>query len=175
MTTTRGAALLCALVAAGCRREPTIVDINPPRPATAAPSSEVPVDRLLPGELPQGTAKAYGLVLPRGFAVIRRFDDSTAAEGTATRREVVSYLRRRIDAATVEETGSTTTMKSARVKGVPSGPALRVTVTDRGGIIEIALQDLTPPPVDKSLTEEERWRRAGLKPNGEVLDPTRAM
>lgn len=177
MTTWRGAALACALAALGCKRAPTIVDINPPRPATAAAPtpSDVPVDKLLPGELPQGTATAYGLTLPRGFDVVRRFDDSVAAQGTATKQEVVSYLRRRLEAATVEETKSTVTMKGARVKGAPNGPFLRVTVTDGGGIIEIALHDLTPPPVDKTLTEEERWRRAGLKPNGEVLDPTRAM
>lgn len=176
MSVLRGAALLSATLAvAGCKREPTIVDINPPRPAAAAPSSDVPVDKLLPGELPQGTAKAYGLTLPRGFEIVRRFDDSIAAQGTATKQEVVAYLRRRIEASTVEETKSSITMKSARVKSTPNGPFLRVTVTDMGGIIEVSLHDLTPPPVDTTLTEEERWRRAGLKPNGEVLDPTRAM
>ncbi|MCC6645382.1 MAG: hypothetical protein IT374_07425 [Polyangiaceae bacterium] len=55
------------------------------------------------------------------------------------------------------------------------GPPLRLSVSDLGGVTEISLQDLTPPPVDTTLTEEERWRRAGLKPTGEVLDPTRAM
>lgn len=165
-----------ALGAGGCRREPTIVDINPPRPkASVAVSAEVPVDALLPGELPQGTMKAYGLVLPRAFTIQRRFDDSIAAQGLATRQEVVTYLRRRIEASSIEETKSSVIFKSARVKNVPNGPFLRVNVSDAGGIIEISLQDLTPAPVDTSLTEEERWRKAGLKPNGEVLDPTRAM
>ena len=176
MTKVRVGLVLSLVVAStACRREPTIVDINPPKPASAASSADVPIDKLLPGELPQGTAKAYGLTLPRGFTIQRRFDDSISAQGSATRQEVVTYLRRRVEASAVEETKSAVTLKGAKVKNVPNGPFLRVTVSDAGGIIEISMQDLTPPPVDTTLTEEERWKKAGLKPNGEVLDPSRAM
>ena len=28
-----------------------------------------------------------------------------------------------------------------------------------------------PPPPDPNTTEEERWKKAGLQPNGQVLDP----
>ncbi|MCC6645380.1 MAG: hypothetical protein IT374_07415 [Polyangiaceae bacterium] len=168
------AALALASLHGGCKREPTIVDILPPRASATSTAQPVPVDKLLPGELPEGTEKAYGLALPRGFRVVRRFDDSIVAEGPAPRGEVVSYLRRRVEAATVEETKASVTLKAARVKAA-KGPPLRLSVSDLGGVTEISLQDLTPPPVDTTLTEEERWRRAGLKPTGEVLDPTRAM
>ena len=44
-------------------------------------------------------------------------------------------------------------------------------ITDRDNRVELVVRDLTPPPVVPGLSEEERWRRTGLRPNGQPLDP----
>ena len=37
------------------------------------------------------------------------------------------------------------------------------------GRVEMVVRDRTPPPVEEGLTEEERWRQAGMTPDGKVL------
>ena len=140
----------------------------------SAPSGPLPSDHLLWGELAEGPERVLGLALPRGFLVTKRFDGEVVARGSASPERVANYVRRRIEAASVEVGPTRTIFQSARVKG-GSGPLLRIDVTDASEGAEIVLRDLSPVPVPSGLTEEERWRRAGLKPNGDLLDPTKAF
>lgn len=160
---------------AGCRRPP---DDAPPasRGATTAPPplSALPPDHLAPGELPEGTETAFGLALPRGFTVTARFDDSIFARGQSSPENVTNYVRRRVEAGATDVGPSRTVFGGARAKGKPNAPFVRIEVVEIPGGTEIVVRDLTPPPIEKGLSEEERWKKAGLKPNGEVLDPTHA-
>jgi hypothetical protein len=36
---------------------------------------------------------------------------------------------------------------------------------------EMVIRDVTPPPVEPGLTDEQRWQKAGLSPSGAVLAP----
>jgi hypothetical protein len=36
---------------------------------------------------------------------------------------------------------------------------------------QMVVRDVTPPPVPSGETDEDRWRRAGLRPDGRLLDP----
>ena len=132
---------------------------------SAAP---VPVDHLLPGELAEGSENAYGLVLPRGFVVDQRFEDAIHASGHGSPEHVSAFVRRRLVVSTVEVGPARTIFASARSK---TGVAITVEITDRDNRVELVVRDLTPPPVVPGLSEEERWRRTGLRPNGQPLDP----
>jgi hypothetical protein len=164
------AGLAVAGLAACHRTEP------PPAPqaqpsAEPAPESSAPLppDHLLWGELPEGSEKAFGLLLPRTFQVTRRFEREVAAEGAAPPELLANYIRRHIENSSVEVGPTHTIFRNAHPKG--GGPPLRIDVTLVSGGSQILVIDLTPPPVPTGLSEAERWRQAGLKSNGELLDP----
>jgi hypothetical protein len=43
-------------------------------------------------------------------------------------------------------------------------------ITEANRLVKLLIQDVTPRPVEPNLSDEERWRQAGLKPNGAPLD-----
>lgn len=167
------AAAALAIGLAGCKKAPVDEPLDAPSAAPSQPAP-LPVDYTLPSELAEGTETVLGLVLPRGFAVVRTFEGETHARGPASPEQTANFLRRRLQASFVEVGPSSTIFQSARVKG-GNGTPLRVVVGDRSGITEIVVHDLTPAKVDPSLSEEERWRRSGLKPNGELIDPQKTF
>ncbi len=36
---------------------------------------------------------------------------------------------------------------------------------------EMIVNDTTPPPFVPNLTDDQRWKKAGMTPNGQLLDP----
>jgi hypothetical protein len=36
----------------------------------------------------------------------------------------------------------------------------------------MTIRDITPPPVDPNLTEEQRWKQVGILPGGHIADPS---
>jgi hypothetical protein len=48
-----------------------------------------------------------------------------------------------------------------------------IEITDRSGQVELVVRDLTPPPIPQGLSDEERWKRAGLRPDGTPIDPSK--
>jgi hypothetical protein len=56
------------------------------------------------------------------------------------------------------------------VNGVP-GRKLRIEVASGNGDTELIIRDVTPLSIEPGLTEEERWKKAGLKPSGGLLNP----
>lgn len=146
-----------------------------PAPSAAPPvASQLPVDHTLPDELPEGPVKVLGLALPRGFVVARVFEGQTIVRGDAPTERAATYLRRRLDVGSVEVGATRTLFPSAHVRGVLGNP-LRIEVNERGSGSEIVIYELKAPPVDPTLSQEERWRRAGFKPSGGLLDPQKAF
>jgi hypothetical protein len=84
---------------------------------------------------------------------------------------VANYVRQRVSADKVETGPVKTVFSRATVRGQP-GVELTIEVVSHGGSTELQVHKLpaTLPPTNQ--TEEERWRAAGLKPDGTVLDPT---
>lgn len=157
-----------ALGASACREAPPAPTRTVQSAVAVASAAPVPVDHLLPGELAEGKEDAYGLVLPRGFAVDQRFEDAIHASGSGSPEHVSAFVRRRIVVSTVEVGPARTIFAAARSKtGIP----ITVEITDRENRVELVVRNLTPPPVAPGLSEEERWRRTGLRPNGQPLDP----
>jgi hypothetical protein len=154
-----------ALAIVACRKE------QPPPPAPApAPVLSTALDRLLPGELAEGTDHAMGLVVPRDMHFERVFDDSALARGRVGADALANYVRKRVDAATVEIGAARTLFPRAHVKGQPEGKTVRIEVIREVDSTVLYLRDLTPPVIPPGLTEEERWRKEGVVP-GKPFNP----
>ena len=168
-----GSIALALLALAACRREPTQGPAPAARPAPSASASATrSPDQIEPGELAEGTVVAFGLALPRRMQLERSFGDSASATGRVPLESVANYVRRRVDAETIDVGPARTVFGKATVHGKP-GRTLRIEVTAGGEVTHIVLRDVTPPPLSPAADEAERWRRAGLSPDGKQLDKTK--
>lgn len=160
---------LGALIAGlGCDSDGSVVGPGAPLPAA---SGAKPVDRLAPGELPAGQSEAFGLVLPRALRLDARFPDGAHASGPVTPEALANYVRARVDVAHVEIGAARTVFPRARIKAGNPAKSYRIEVVPDGPRTRLVIRDVTPPPTVQGISEEERWRRAGMTPNGELLKP----
>ncbi len=162
------AAIVClgTLPWMGCERD-TPTTVTPAAPASTAKPGP---DRLDPGELPPGNEVAYGIKLPKVLRVIRREPFSVHSEGQVQPERVANYLRRHIDAKTIELGSVKTIFDRAVVKGT-TAPLLRIEVEKVDVGTRLVVQDLTPPKTDPSLTPEDIWKIHGFDGEGKRLDP----
>lgn len=153
---------MLAAVIASCAQKPN----PPPAPAPSASA----VDRLLPGELSEGQERALGLAVPRGMLLERAFGDLAQARGRVEMEPLANYVRRRVDVATVEIGAARTLFPRAHVKGEPDAKLVRIEVVRDNDNSVLIVRDITPPPFVPGLSEDERWRKAGVVP-GKPFDP----
>jgi hypothetical protein len=158
-----------ALTACRPRREPTELEV--PVTSTPTPSARAPIDRTLPGELAEGPDKAWTLVLPRALVVRARLVDMIYGDAEVPPDRMANYIRQHVASDKVETGPSKTVFPRATVRGQP-GVELAIEVLNRGGSSEVQIRNLSLVKMTPGLTEEERWRAAGLKPDGTPLDPT---
>lgn len=159
-----------ACAALGCRG-----DADGPAQAARPSASSVPappVDRTLPGELAEGSERAFGLPIPRRMRIRARFPDAVFAIGDVPPDRLSNYVRARVVAGNVETGPAKTVFARATLKDAPQR-MLRIEVVTRAHLSELVVRDETRPPAEQGLTVEERWRRHGLTPDGKVIDPTR--
>jgi hypothetical protein len=164
----RGRALVgsALLVALGCGKKEAPKSTLPPTPSATALSA----DRLLPGELAEGHEKAMGLAVPRDMRLLRVFDDSAVARGRVAADAVSNYVRRRVDTSTAEIGAARTVFPKAHVKGQPAEKLVRIEVVQDVDSTELLLRDVTPHAAEPGLSEDDRWRKAGVVP-GKPFDP----
>jgi hypothetical protein len=159
-----GPLLLCA-----CRKE----EVVEPAPAASVALADAgpPRDRLAPGELLEGTEKAFGLTLPRRVHVDQAFVDVVYASGDPRPEAVANYVRARVRMGTVQIGAASTLFERVQIPGSPGREySIRVAPGERGDGCRVDLRDVTPPALPP--TEVERWRAVGLTPQGKILDPT---
>lgn len=139
-------------------------------------TEEAPPDRLAPGEVVEGSERAFGLPLPRASRVAARFATSVHVTSTVTPEQLANFVRTRVKEGNVTQGTSSTKLENV----VPRDDKnKRLTIDVRplhagnGNRSEMVIQDTTPPPFDPKLTDEERWKKAGLTPNGQLIDPKR--
>jgi hypothetical protein len=154
---------LGALALGGCREETEPPGLPPPR--------QTPVDTTLPGELAEGTEVAFGLKLPRDLEIEARFDDAVIAVGRVPLEYVANYVRDRVDSDRVETGPSRTVFDEASPKA-DAQKTVRIEVTRRArGDVQLVVRDRTPKPMEEGLTEAERYKKAGLAPDGKTVLP----
>ncbi len=144
---------------------------NAPRYGPAGPSAKPGgPDRLAAGELAPGTVQVFGFVAPRELALERRFPDAAHFTGTVPAESIANYVRQRVEAERVEIGAARTVFPAAHIKGGAPDRIFRIEVLSDGPISKLVIRDITPPPLEPGLSEEERWRRAGFGPDGKVLN-----
>lgn len=172
MRRTLGSLVALATVASACRND---ADGSADVVGAAAPSSSAvpmrPVDRLAPGELAEGNQSAFGIPVPRGMRLDANFADAAHVVGTVRAEDVANYVRERVQVDRVEIGAARTVFPRAFVKGDPSKRVFQIEVIADGPTTRLVIRDLTRPPAEPGLSEEERWRKAGFSPNGEPLNP----
>ena len=157
--------VVLVLAAGGCKRKP------PPEP----PPPPAPVDHLAPNEIVEGTDKAFGLPLPRFSTVTGRFDTSVVVRSPLSPQDLVRFVQGRVREGNVTDAGAATRFENVMV---PAEPKRRLTIDIRpaaySGTVrsEMMVRDTTPPAVEPGLTDEQRWKKQGLGPDGKLLDPT---
>jgi len=156
---------LCSVVAC---REPAVE-----RTPHVEASANKPVDRLAPNELAQSSSEVFGFPLPRGMKVEQAFSDVAYSAGNVTPEAVANYVRSRVEVSHVEVAATRTVFPNARIKSGAKDRVYQLEVSpDRGGT-KLVIRDVTPPVPARGLSEAERWRRAGMTPDGKPLDPNK--
>lgn len=159
-----------ALAAAGCESKTAPVTTTGTAQPSARPSA-VPVDRLEPDELAQGKAVVFGFPVPRDMTVERMYPDAVHIVGSARPEAVANYVRKRVAALHVEIGAARTVFPAARINGDKTHHIYRIEVVANAGRTLLVIRDITPPPTAQGLSEAERWKRAGLTPDGKIADP----
>jgi hypothetical protein len=152
----------------GCRGERAA-----PAPAASAAASALalPVDHLASDELAPGKAEVYGFAVPREMEVESRLDDRAYVSGRVSPEALANYVRRRVTVSHVEIGAARTVFPMARINGGPADRIFTLEVLPDGPRTRLVIKDVTPPPPPpQGLSDAERWRAAGLGPDGKPLD-----
>lgn len=151
-------------LAAGCKEPPH-------RPPAEVAIQEPPApDRLTPGQLLEGDDEVFGLRLPEHTTLLAVFRTSASMEGPYDPLDLAAYLKPRLDASHVEMAGEHILFPKARIRG-GKDEIFRIEVAKAPRGASLQLRNITPPRAEQGLSEAERWRKVGLTPEGELLDP----
>jgi hypothetical protein len=169
-----GAVLVLLALATSCRRPPPGEQGQAPTAAGSgnAPQTSAPAaDHLAPGELVEGPERAFGVALPRALDIRESFVRVVYATGLVPVHALAQYFRARLEGGTMREQSTLATFEHAKVPGKPGVDlSLRIATSPQGTSVEI--RDATPPVLPELPDEESRWRRAGVTPQGRLIDPT---
>ncbi|MBX3211955.1 MAG: hypothetical protein KF850_07980 [Labilithrix sp.] len=141
-----------------------------PKPAPSAPPS---ADRLAPGEIPEGKERAYTLPLPLHSAVKATFPSSVHVASSHTLEELSNFVRVRVKDGTTSSGATETRFDRVVVVKDPSRTlSIQIRSAPRSGPFrsQMVISDLTRPPEEPGLTDEDRWRKAGMTPDGKLID-----
>lgn len=168
MSVRRAALVAGALVALGCHEH----DAGTVGAPSASAVATAPIDHLAPGELLEGTDKAFGMVLPREMRVVHGFDDLVIASGSPPADKVTNYVRARVRDGKITVGARATVFERVRTPAAPD-LELSIRVEPAEGLdgTRIEVRRLTQPKAPALQSDEERWRAAGLRPDGRPLDP----
>jgi hypothetical protein len=167
-----GMSLGLALAGSGCGK-PSVASGDAPASRLDTPTASTPpADHLGPNELLEGTDRVFGVLLPRGLAVEKRFPDFVDATGPMTVHALVMYLRPRLQGGSLRESETVATFERVTTAALPpyTDLSIHLAVTLNGTRVEMSS---TTHPLAPTLPDEAaRWRQVGLTPNGKILDPT---
>ncbi len=156
----------CTLVA--CHRQPDGSALS----TDAASSTARAVDHLGPGELADGPLHAFELKLPAGMRIREAFSNVVYAWGQVDPMQLANYLRAEVQGGSISVGAAATVFDRVMV---PTNTRrllrIRVDAVGQGRAAQLEVRDVTPVPVPSASSDEERWRQAGMTPDGKLLDP----
>jgi len=169
-TASRLAWLACWLCAS-CHAKSELAPGSAGSALAAKAGANKPVDRLAPDELGAGNAEVWGFVVPRDMQVEHRYEGVTHLVGPVKPDALSNYVRERVVVSHVEIGAARTIFPNARIKAGAADRVYELDVIPEPGITRLVIRDTTPPKIQPGLTDAERWRQAGLTPEGRPLDP----
>lgn len=168
-----GAPCFFGVSAIGCHHDEVT---DQPQPTALASASATPVDHLAPGELVEGPEKMFGIAMPRELAIERQFVDVGYASGEPPQAAVATYFSTRVQGGkvTTGDRGAIfdsvhTAADANRVLHIEVATANDGPYAGRGS--HVTIRDITPVNLPDLPDEEARWKAAGLKKDGTLLDP----
>jgi hypothetical protein len=166
-----GSALLlaCALGSSACKSKDTSDKLA--ASASAQPSA-LPVDHLAEGELQPGKTEVFGFPVPVGMELESRFADRAYLRAPRISAErLANYVRQQVTVSHVEIAAARTVFPNARINGNTSGRVYVLEVSPAQAGSSLVIKEATPPPPPPpGLSDAERWRAAGMSPDGRPLD-----
>ena len=163
-------AFAVCLLCTSCQRKAgqSLASLSSARTSRAAPK---PVDRLAPDELAAGNADVWGFAVPREMQVEHRYQGVTHIAGRVKPDALANYVRDRVVVSHVEIGAARTIFPNARIKGGAANKVYELEVIPEASTTRLVIRDTTPPPIEPGLSDAERWKQAGLTPEGRPLDP----
>jgi hypothetical protein len=115
---------------------------------------------------------AFGFPVPTTMRVDRAFPNAVHLVGDVNVQGLVRYVQANTVAASPELRGNLLVFNSIRLPDADPTRTFRIEIASIGRTTTLALKDTTPAklPEEPGVTDEERWRRAGMKSNGSPLD-----
>jgi hypothetical protein len=160
---------ICSLAACGCSAKRSAPQASASVAATQ--TSALPLDHLAPDELAPGKLEVNGFPVPLGMEVESRLLDRAYVRGRVSPEALANYVREHVAVSHVEIGAARTVFPMARIKNGPSDRYFTLEVFADGPSTRLVIKDTTPPPPPPAgLTDAERWRAAGLTPDGHPLD-----
>ncbi len=92
------------------------------------------------------------------------------ARGRVRPEALIEYLRQRVLAGHVEMAERKVVFPKVALRGDASGQVLKLEVVEDGLSTRLIVYNLTGAPMVEGLSEEERWKRAGMSPSGQLID-----
>lgn len=158
----------CSVLTCGCSSKRAA----PAPAASLATSARAPLDHLAPDELGPGKTEVYGFPIPRGMELESRIADRAYVRGHVAPEALANYVRDHVSVSHVEIGAARTVFPMARIKNGAQDRYYTLEVLPDGAFTRLVIKDTTPPPPPPpNLSDAERWRAAGLTPDGHPLDP----
>jgi len=155
---------LLAVLAGACHSK-----APPPAPSDVPEESAAP-DRLSGDERLPESETAFGLSLPPGMHLTRHFNDSAYFLGKPDVSSVVLALQPLLSARNVELASGRAVFARTQIKDDSAQRWVWIEVSAEGRGTQVYVQDITPPPAPRGLSESELWSRVGRKADGTPID-----
>jgi hypothetical protein len=117
---------------------------------------------------------AFTLPLPLHSRITSRFGSTVHVGSGHSLEELASFTRARVKDGKSTSGASETRFDNVVVTTNPSRVLtieIRRAVGDAEFRSQMAITDVTPAPVNSAESDADRWRKAGLTPDGKLLDP----
>lgn len=158
-------ALIAAASLTACRRPPPKLDDS---------ADAGPVDHLATNEIPEGTEKAFTLILPKASTVIYRVQGAVQIEADLSPEQLSNYVRKHVQPQKIIVGATMTTFDDAIVAATPETHLhVEVTLPPVHSLHRslMNVRDVTRLPGPPKTTDADAWRQQGRNPDGTPLNP----
>jgi hypothetical protein len=119
----------------------------------------------------EGEKRIFGFPVPRDMSMVSETRRTAEAAGPVRADDLSEYIRARVLVGHVEIAQKRIVFPQVKLRGDTSERALRIEVVDDGSASRLLVYKLESRPPVEGLSEEARWRKAGITPDGKLIDP----